>query len=88
MCGLTKHKVKMDRDSDATEIEDESLHLYFSGEDSPSLLSGTPKVSFCFCFVFSFLFQTFKNSVLNINSLFTVLIVTLVLKPTLSKLSL
>lgn len=33
----------MDRDSDATEIEDESLHLYFSGEDSPSLLSGTPK---------------------------------------------
>lgn len=43
MCGLTKHKVKMDRDSDATEIEDESLHLYFSGEDSPSLLSGTPK---------------------------------------------
>uniref|UniRef100_K1PSF6 Myb/SANT-like DNA-binding domain-containing protein n=1 Tax=Magallana gigas TaxID=29159 RepID=K1PSF6_MAGGI len=33
----------MDRDSDATEIEDESLHLYFSGEDSASLLSGTPK---------------------------------------------
>lgn len=88
MCGLTKHKVKMDRDSDATEIEDESLHLYFSGEDSPSLLSGTPKVSFCFCFVFFFFVSNVQNSVLNINSLFTVLIVTLVLKPTLSKLSL
>lgn len=74
MCGLTKHKVKMDRDSDATEIEDESLslHLYFSGEDSASLLSGTPKVRFCF--VFSFLFQCFK-----ISSLLSVLIVTLVL---------
>lgn len=60
MCGLTKLKVKMDRDSDATEIEDESLHLYFSGEDSPSLLSGTPKVSFCFCFVFSFCFKRSK----------------------------
>lgn len=87
MCGLTKHKVKMDRDSDATEIEDESLHLYFSGEDSPSLLSGTPKVRF-FLVLFFFFVSNVQNSVLNINSLFTVLIVTLVLKPTLSKLSL
>ncbi|XP_078325329.1 uncharacterized protein LOC111103079 [Crassostrea virginica] len=33
----------MNRDSDATEIEDESLHLYFSSEESASLLSGSPQ---------------------------------------------
>ena len=41
----------MNRDSDATEIEDESLHLYFSSEESASLLSGSPQVChvlFCF----------------------------------------
>lgn len=63
MCGLTKHKVKMDRDSDATEIEDESLslHIYFSGEDSASLLSGTPKVRFCFLFCFFFFVSMVQN---------------------------
>lgn len=54
----------MNRDSDATEIEDESLHLYFSSEESASLLSGSPQVChvlFCFQMYFTCRDTSFKR---------------------------